>query len=67
MRVPVPRQASTTWWVILAALAAAVCTGWQHRALLAALAAPPRPAPPAAGTPELGAPEGDLVEFEIAP
>jgi hypothetical protein len=61
MRVEVPGQASTKWWVLLAAVLAAACTCWEHRALLLGEGLPRRPA---AAAPRDA---GTFVEFEIAP
>ena len=54
--VRVPRQPSTKWWILLAAVLAALITWWQHRAELERLERAPAP--------QHEAPE-DLVDVEI--
>lgn len=53
--VRVPRQPSTKWWILLAAVLAALITWWQHRAELEW----PERAPAPHEAPE------DLVDVEI--
>ncbi|AKF03484.1 hypothetical protein [Sandaracinus amylolyticus] len=53
MAVRVPSQASTKWWILLAAVLAALLTYWQHRDAIER--APSRPP----------APQSDFVEVEI--
>ena len=55
MAVRVPSQASTKWWILLAALLATLITYWQHRASLDRPARATSPAPA----------QSDFVEVEI--
>lgn len=55
MRQRVPRQPSTKWWILLAAVLATAITWWQVEH------APPRPAP----APAPAAAAGDLVWIEL--
>lgn len=64
MRQRVPRQPSTKWWFLLAALVATAITAWQA----AHAPSPPATAPPATARPVTAPPappEDDLVWIEI--
>jgi hypothetical protein len=59
VRVRVPPQASTKWWILLAALVATLLTLWQ-------LPPPRSPRPPSAEPAQERRPAGgDLIELEL--